>query len=344
MVTNGETRAPIDVLAVIVNYKSAKLTLNALGSLEKERARPEIDLKAVVVENASGDEELLKKEIGERFSSFATLVVSPNNGGFGAGNNLGLKSAFAAGHKPAYVYFLNPDTEIRPGAVVALVDFLEKHPRAGIAGSTFEHADGTPWPIAFRFPSPFGELEQTACTGIITKLLSRYTVPREMGNVPEKVDWISGASMMFRRATLEATGGFDETFFLYYEEIDLCLRAQRIGWECWYVPQSRVMHIRGQSTGVTVIDDKPKRLPKYWFESRRRYFAKNAGYAYAAAADVAFLLGTGVATLKRAIKREPSTPYLWQDFLRESVLLPKVRKEKRGLEPSRYYKELPGVG
>jgi N-acetylglucosaminyl-diphospho-decaprenol L-rhamnosyltransferase len=324
--------APIPVLAIIVNYRSARLSLRAVASLEQERAaHPELDLRAVVVENASGDADVLREGMAQ-YAAFARLIVSETNGGFGAGNNIGLRSA-SEGTKPRYVYFLNPDTEVRPGGVAELVRFLEAHPRAGIAGGSFEHIDGTPWSIAFRFPSPLGELEGGAETGVLTKLLRRFTVPRDMGDAAEPVDWVSGASMLFRMDTLEATGGFDETFFLYYEEIDLCLRAQRLGWECWYVPQSRVMHIRGQSTGVTALDDKPKRLPKYWFESRRRYFAKNDGYAYAVAADLAFLVGSSLGSLKRRLKGQANTPHLLRDFVSESVLFGR----NRHLAPARYY-------
>jgi N-acetylglucosaminyl-diphospho-decaprenol L-rhamnosyltransferase len=324
---------PIHVLTIIVNYKSAQLTLGALAALLRECDHPSLELEAVVVENASGDAELLAREIDARFKGFARLVVSPDNGGFGAGNNLGLSSALAAGKRPRYVYFLNPDTEVRPGAVPELVRFLEQHPRAGIAGSSIEHADGSIWPIAFRFPTPLGELEGGASTGIVSRLLKRHSVARNMGSMPDQVDWISGASMMFRMDTLEDTGGFDEQFFLYYEEIDLCVRARRAGWECWYVPQSRVMHIRGQSTGVTALDQKPRRLPKYWFESRRRYFAKNDGYATALAADLAFVVGNGLGLLKRKIKGEHPTPYLIRDLLRESVLWP----QNREVLPPKYY-------
>ena len=85
------------------------------------------------------------------------------------------------------------------------------------------------------------------------------------------------------------------------------------------------MHIRGQSTGVTVLDEAPKRLPRYWFESRRRYFAKNHGFVYAAAADLAFLAGNGIGTLKNTLQRKPVTPRLLRDFVSESVILPRNR-------------------
>ncbi|MDB4974764.1 MAG: glycosyl transferase family 2 [Myxococcaceae bacterium] len=317
--------ARMEVAVIIVNYCSAELTLRALASLATEQQNPAIELSVVVVENDSGDEARLREGIAESFSSFAQLVVSPVNGGFGAGNNLGVRTLLKAGTRARSFHFLNPDTVVHPGAVLSLARFLEAHPRAGAVGSRFEHADGTPWPFAFRFPTPLGEIESGACLGIISRLLKEHSVARELGDSPEQVDWLSGASIMVRREMLESIGGFDETYFLYFEETDLCRRAKEAGWEVWYVPESRVMHIRGQSTGVTALDTKPQRLPRYWFESRRRYYAKNHGLAYAAAADLAFLAGNGIGTLKNTLQGRPRTPNLLGDLIRQSVVWPQNR-------------------
>ncbi|HEX6245804.1 MAG TPA: glycosyltransferase family 2 protein [Polyangiales bacterium] len=329
---------PCDVLVVIVNYRSAALTLRALASLETERAQPELRLRAVVVENDSGDAEQLAQGIRERFSDFAELVISPVNGGFGAGNNLGIRTAVERGYAFDYVQLLNPDTEARPGALTALARFLNEHPRAGLASGSFEHQDGTPWTIAFRFPSAAGEFEAGAQLGLVSRLLKRRAVPREMGSEPAQIDWCAGASLMLRREVLEQVGGFDEAFFLYYEEVDLCRRIRAAGWECWYVPESRVMHVRGQSTGVTALDQKPRRLPGYWFESRRRYFVKHHGAGYTALADLASLLGHGLGTLKQRLRGQPGTPYLLRDLLAHSVLRPTRRAP---LEAARCYVPTP---
>jgi hypothetical protein len=316
---------PFEVAVIIVNYRSAELTLQALASLAEERKNPALKLRCVVVENDSGDAEKLREGIAP-YAAFAELELSPVNGGFGAGNNLGMRRVLKSGDRPFAFHFLNPDTVVHPGAVLSLVRFLHDHPRAGAVGSRFEHADGTPWPIAFRFPTPWGELEGAAQLRVLTRLLRGHSVARELGETPEQVDWLSGASMMMRRETLERVGGFDETYFLYFEETDLCLRVKQAGWDIWYVPDSRVMHIRGQSTGVTTLDDKPKRLPGYWWESRRRYYAKNHGLAYAWAADLAFLTGNGIGMLKHTLQKKPITPHLLSDFVGQSVFLPRNRK------------------
>ncbi len=334
-----ENRTPISVVVAIVNYRSAELTLRSLASLRSELGYPNLSLRAVVVENASGDEHVLARELPARFGDFAELVISDTNGGFGAGNNLAMRRAFEQGYAPDYVLCLNPDTEVRPGAVLELVRFMEEHPKAGIAGSRFEDADGSEWPIAFRFPTVWAEVEGGCALGVVSRLLGDHAVAKTMGDQPERVDWLPGASMMLRATLLKAIGGFDESYFLYYEETDLCLRAQRAGYEIWHVPQSRVMHIRGQSTGVTVLNERPKRLPAYWFESRRRYYLKNHGLRYAALADAAALGAGCVGLAKRALKREPSTPHLLRDLLKQSVLWPNNRAD---LAPAHCY--TPGAG
>ncbi|MFT3927956.1 MAG: glycosyltransferase family 2 protein [Myxococcales bacterium] len=335
-----ENRAPISVVVAIVNYRSAQLTLRALESLRGELAQPALALRAVVVENASGDEEVLAREVPRRFGAFASLVLSPENGGFGAGNNLAIRHAFEQGRPPDYVLCLNPDTEVRPNGVLELVRFMEQHPRAGVAGSRFEHADGSEWPIAFRFPGVLSEIEGGCVLGLVSRLLSGHAVAREMGPEPEQVDWLPGAAMLLRRSLLERIGGFDESYFLYFEETDLCRRARAAGFETWHVPQSRVMHIRGQSTGVTVLNEKPKRLPSYWFESRRRYYRKNHGLRYAALADLVALGAGCVGHAKRMLKRQPHTPYWLRDLVAQSVVWPKNRAE---FAPERCYAPSAGV-
>lgn len=312
----------IQVAVVIVNYRTGKLTINCLHSLAGEiESLPGI--RVIVVDNDSGDnsKEEIANAIATKSWDWASLILSAKNGGYAYGNNLAIRPLLASASPPPYFLLLNPDTQVRPGAIAALVDFMEKRPDVGICGSSFENEDGSPWPIAFRFPTILGELDSGLRLGIVTNLLSNWVVPRTMANEEAPVDWLPGASMMIRRQVFESVGLMDEEYFLYCEETDFCLQARRAGWSCWYVPQSRVMHIAGQSTGVTVRTGLPKRLPQYWFDSRRRYFIKNHGLFYAALADAAWFLGFSLWRVRRVIQRKPDTdpPHLWGDFLRNSV-------------------------
>lgn len=319
----------MSVLIVIVNYRTGRLVTECLRSLETEVracAQAGMPTRVTVVDNASGDgsaDAIAAAIQAEGWSGWARLLPSSVNGGFSYGNNLAMREAMASAEPPSLFWILNPDTLVRPGALQAMTDFVRDHPRVGIVGSALEAENGDPWPYAFRFPSVLSEVESGARLGLLTRLLSRHAIVRHMGAQPERVDWMAGASMLVKREVFEAIGLMDEGYFLYYEETDFFLQAQRAGWESWYVPASRVMHIAGQSTGVTGNRNTPKRLPAYWFESRRRYFVKNHGRLYAAAADVMWTLAYLSWRVRRFIQRKPDNdpPRLLRDFLAHSALL-----------------------
>jgi N-acetylglucosaminyl-diphospho-decaprenol L-rhamnosyltransferase len=317
----------VDVAVVIVTYKSAQLTIDSLLAVAAERATPGLSIRAIVVDNDSGDLRAIGPAAEQNnWSSWVSLIAAPTNGGFAYGNNRGIEHAYRHS-RPDYVYLLNPDAQVRPGAIGALVQFLETHPEVGIAGSSFEDFDGSDWPFAFRFPSLLSELSQGLGFGPVSRVLRRWEVPQRMTRMQQPIDWICGASMLIRPAVLAAIGGLDENYFLYYEETDFCLRAQRAGFATWYVPESRVMHIRGQSTQVTSSAKVPKRLPAYWFESRRRYFAMSYGVPRAVAIDLVAMLANIAGTLKRTLlgRTGSATPHLIADLARYSIIWPRNR-------------------
>ncbi|MBE9100561.1 glycosyltransferase family 2 protein [Vacuolonema iberomarrocanum] len=321
----ASSNATASVLVVTVNYRSSRLAVDSLRSLETEvQAMP--NLRAAIVDNNSGDDsvEVLSQAIANNnWQDWATLMPSSHNGGYAYGNNYAIRPALATENPPDYFLLLNPDTRIYPGAVQTLVDFMEAHPQAGICGSSLEEADGSPFGIAFRFPSILSELDGGLRLGFVSKLLAQWKIPQPMGDDLKEVDWLSGASLLIRREVFETIGLMDDEYFLYYEETDFCLQAKRAGWSCWYVPTSRVMHIAGQSTGVTVRTDKPKRMPDYWFESRRRYFIKNHGWLYTALTDWIWIHSFALWRMRRLIQRKPDPDppnFLW-DFIRNSVLV-----------------------
>lgn len=314
------------LLIVTVNYRTAHLVIESLRALE-----PEIHTvpgtKVAVVDNFSGADqvEMLSQAIAaEGWENWVTLMPSDVNGGFSYGNNYAIRPALQSPNSPQYFLLLNPDAQVRPGALKALVDFMDQHPNVGIAGSSFEEQDGKEWPYAFRFPSILGELELGLRLGLVSNLLSNVKVVKVMEqDQAQPIDWLPGASMMIRREVFESVGLMDEGYFLYYEETDFCLQAKRAGWECWYVPESRVMHILGQSTGVTDTKKAPKRLPEYCYDSRRRYFLKNHGWLYAAIADLMWIIGFALWRVRRVIQRKPDSdpPYRLRDSIVNSVLL-----------------------
>jgi hypothetical protein len=125
--------------------------------------------------------------------------------------------------------------------------------------------------------------------------------------------------MIIRREVIERLGLLDEGFFAYFEDTDYCLNARRAGWSTWYVPESRIVHFEGASSGIGT--GVRTRLPGYWFQARRRFFQKNRGPVYAGLADAAFLLGCALGGLRRAIQHrpDPHPPHMFRDCLRHSV-------------------------
>lgn len=298
------------IAAVIVNYNMAANIIEHLDALVAECAHFP-NSKIYVVDNASpnGDAALLLALAARpEYRTVLRVIANPENSGFARGNNIALREAFGADDKPDLVYLLNPDAYVRPGALKSLVAFLATHPKAGLAGSRLEHPDGSPQISAFRFFSAASEFESAARTGVISRLLSARRVAPPQTDETRAVEWVCGASTLIRRAVLDAVGLFDEAYFLYYEETDFMLQAARRGFETWYVPESRVVHLVGRSTGV--IDGKAasKAPPGYWFESRAHYFRKNHGALYAAFADAAWLAGSALYLARAALSGRSDGP------------------------------------
>jgi N-acetylglucosaminyl-diphospho-decaprenol L-rhamnosyltransferase len=320
--------AELDIAVIIVTYKTARLTVDALRSVAAERSAAGLRIRAVVIDNASGDAPEIHAAVSiNAWGDWVSVVMAPKNGGFSYGNNLGIEHAYAAG-RPNYVYLMNPDAVARPGAIATLAKFLEARPDVGIAGSSFEDLDGSDWPIAFRFPGMLSELNTGLGLGLVSRLLRRWETARIMTKTAQPTDWICGASMMIRPAVFDAVGGFDENYFLYFEETDFCRRARQAGFPTWYVPESRVMHIRGQSTTVTDLTAGPKRLPGYWFASRRRYYGVTFGVGRAMAIDIVAVLAYSLGWLKLLVQRRAQTavPHFVRDLLAHSILRPSKRR------------------
>ncbi|MEZ6191207.1 MAG: glycosyltransferase family 2 protein [Phycisphaerales bacterium] len=315
----------MNLLIVIVNYRTADLTVDCLRSLADE-VNSLGGVRVVVTDNQSGDDSPTKiqQAIDEnRWSNWASLMPLARNGGFAYGNNEAIRPALASDNPPDFVLLLNPDTVIRPSAVKELIGFMQQNPEAGIAGSRLEDPDGTPQRSAFRFHSIRSELDDGLRLGFISKLLRNQCVAPPVRDDTHQTDWVAGASMIVRRKVFDAIGLMDEGYFMYYEEVDFCLRANRAGWPCWYVPASRVVHLVGQASGVTVQKTRPKRRPSYWFDSRRRYFLKNHGWFYTTLADAVWALSFATFRVRQLIQRKPDTdpPKLLYDFLRHSTVL-----------------------
>lgn len=292
------------VWIVIVNYRTAELVVDCLRSLLLQVG----DLDGgtvVVVDNASGDGSVTRINSAiqlEDWGSWAVVISGDRNGGFAFGNNIGIRAALDAEPPPRYVILLNPDTVVRPDAIRRLVDFMDAHPGTGIAGSLIENIDGIAEGSAHNFPTPISEFDLGLRFAPITRLLSRFSVSPPRQNRAHECDWVSGASMIIRRELIESLDVMDEGYFLYYEEVDYCRRAKLAGWSVWYVPESRVLHIEGASTGIRTV----RRRPAYWYDSRRRFFTKHHGLGGLLLSDALWAIGRCVWLLRYAL-----SPWKW---------------------------------
>lgn len=293
------------LLVVILNYRVTDLTLDCLRSLDGRIQRVPGARVAVCENGSGGDAERRLREAIEAhgWGGWVDLVAVHPNRGFTGGNNLVIRSAMASKDPPDYFLLLNADTVVRDGALEALVSFMDSHPGAGIAGSQLLSPEGEVQASPFRFFTVASELDRGLRLGVVSRMLSRWAVVLPTPAEASKADWVSGASMILRRTMLDEVGLLDEGLFTYFDDIDLCLRARRAGWETWYAPASQVVHLEGASTEIT--DRRRKRLPPYLFQARRRFFLKNHGPLYAALADAAFLGGLAVWRLRRRIQRKP---------------------------------------
>ena len=285
------------VLTIILNYKTAEMTLKCLASART--AMKGLSGAITIVDNDSqdGSFEAISAHVTEQgwdAEAQVRVIQSGHNGGFGAGNNVGIRAGLPDGSKPDFVYILNSDAFPAPDAIHILLEHMQASPKTGFAGSYLSGAENDPHVSSFRFHSIASEFEGSIRFGPVSRLLKNRQVPIGIPTETTPVGWVAGASVLVRQSVFDEIGLFDETFFLYFEEVDLCLRATRAGYGTDYVPASKVTHIGSVSTGMKVW----KRVPPYWYDSRWHYFSKNYGKLYAVGATLAHLLGGGLHKLR----------------------------------------------
>lgn len=288
------------ILTIVLNYKTAAMTLKAAAAARV--AMTGLPGEIVIVDNDSGDGsfETMQAHVTTEGWTDTRVIQSGRNGGYGAGNNVGIRAGMSDGSRPDYIYVLNSDAFPKADAIRVLYDHLNTTPSTGFAGSWIEGEDAEQHLTTFRFPSVRSELESAIKFGPVTRLLEGHRVPRELKQTAQ-VDWLAGASVMMRQDVLDDIGLFDETFFLYFEETDLCRRANLAGHQIMFLADSVVTHIGSVSTGMKEW----KRVPDYWFNSRWHYFTKNHGRSYAALATAMHLLGGSLHWLRATLTRKP---------------------------------------
>lgn len=303
----------MNLAVVIVNFRTPSLTLDAVNSVIPQL---QINDRIYVVDAHSQDDSVTRLTTALATNPQLELLFLEENRGFAFGNNAAIRKALATAQPPDLILLLNPDTVVLESAITTLIQFMQNHPDVGLAGSRLEDPDGSTQLAARRFHGFWSELEEGISFGPVSSLLGRWHISESEKTTPHETGWVPGAALMIRREVFETIGLMDESYFLYFEEVDFCLRAKRAGFSCWYVPESRVVHLVGQASGVT--SKKPARRPRYWFESRARFWLKHYGRGHKFMSDVAWASGRILFHLRSLIQRKPNPypPQLLQDFLR----------------------------
>lgn len=287
---------------IILNYRRADLAIECLRSLDTELSG-RADRCAVCIDNASGDgsADAIEAEIARRgWGEWVRLIRSPVNTGFAGGNNIGLGAVRAENY-----LLLNSDTRMLPGSISMLLEELERRPQVGAIGPRLEHPDGEAQISCFRYRTPISEMLEAASTGALDRLLDRFRVWTRVFDEPVEPQWMSFACIMIRRTVIEQVGVLDDGYFMYFEDIDYSRRMRKAGWRLLHYPAARAVHLRGGSSSVKAAMAARRRVPRYYYESRSRYFAKfYGGVAGLWMTNLMWLLGRSIALLRETIGRK----------------------------------------
>ena len=244
---------------VIVSWNTCDLLFNCLESI----CHPPLDLdfEAIVVDNASNDGS--REMVTDRFPE-VKLISNSNNPGFAYANNQALRQCSGD-----LVLLLNADTVVKLGAIETMVNFIESNPDVGIVGARLLNPDGSLQESAYPEPTLSREFWRLFH---LDKLWYYGTYPMKSWNhnEPRKVDILKGACLLIRSDALEDVGLFDEDYFIYSEEVDLCTRMQNSGWSLYWLPSAEVIHYGGQST-QQVAEEMFVRL----YQGKIQYFRKH---------------------------------------------------------------------
>ncbi|MCE1274992.1 MAG: glycosyltransferase family 2 protein [Chlorobiales bacterium] len=287
------------VSVIIVSYNTRDILKQCLESLFMHTQGLEMEVFVVDNDSHDGSASMVKNEFPE-----VRLIANRENMGFAAANN----QAFSL-VRGRYIVLLNPDAFVKPASIANGLKFMDATPDCGLCGGKVLSPEGRLEPSARRFPSPLSKLFTLA--GLSAKfpdstLFNRHEFGGFAHDKPIEVDWVPGTFSIVRKEMLDSIGGFDNRFYIYYEETDLCLRAKKAGWKIYYIPDAAVTHIGGASSKTRkdkTFDDKAAQVLSFRMRSEWLYYRKNKGVAGVAASAGTELLWYAVRLVKNMVFR-----------------------------------------
>jgi len=290
------------VSTVIVAYRSGAHLQRCLDSLCKPSDQPG---EVIVIDNASTDDSI--GLVRQHFPQIR-LIINTENRGFAAAGNLGFRSS-----KGLAILFLNPDTVADEGTVKHMFDVLNRDPKIAAVGCQILNPNGSTQPTAGSFPTVTNLI--TNRTPVLNRFLPSYCHGRRSYYLrPQTPDWISGACLLVRRQAFKAVGGFDEKYFMYGEDVDLCYRLRQAGWRIAYTPSAHIVHAdEGKTTA--------KKMGKF-INLRRgllRFYHKHYSPAALARLKIALRIELGLRLLTTV---EPGKRQVYHQLLNELTRSP----------------------
>jgi hypothetical protein len=298
---------------VILNWNARPYLVACLESITRQNSRHSVEI--IVVDNFSRLDDSV--EVVKRDFLDVTLIENQANSGFGAGNNLGWKRS-----QGRYVLFLNPDTIVEDGALDTLIYWMDCHPKVGAVGPRMTYPDGELQHSSRAFPSFGAGLFRNSFLGRLwpNNPWSRGYLMSGIDRTQEReVDWLSGSAIFARREALQAietkNGPWDEDFFMYCEDIDLCYRLMRRNWPRFYIPSATIQHHIGKSSDLAQGTSIRRHHSAMWLFYRKHYM-KGAGILLAPVAAA----GIGMRALLSVLK-------LYRTYIRVGSFRPMVKRK-----------------
>lgn len=242
----------MDVSIIIINYNTLNLTKNTIESIIEKTKNLKYEIILVDNNSTDGSVEFFDKNYQDKI----IFIKNKYNYGFGKANNIGAKKA-----KGKYLFLLNSDTLLLNNAIKTLFDFMEQNENVGICGGNLYDSNLEPTAsYSLKMMSYNNEL--------MNKLLFKFRKTEgffNKTNLPKKVEIIIGADFFIRRELYEKLEGFDEDFFMYHEESELCFRVLKLGYSIYNIPEAKIIHLEGKSSKVKLIKFQMERESKYLF-------------------------------------------------------------------------------